>query len=339
MYNRISHLSLILSALILVLFSGCGRVRIDESLSPEEQWEIARAYFEHENYLDAIDVLTSFTLNYSGSTLIDSAQYLLAESHFASKEYILASAEYNRLVQNFPQSPLVDDARFKIILSNVCLSPRYSLDQKYTEKTINAIQDFLDDYPSTDLEVRMTTRPTSWQTMRKIFTLGFWPTPRSTVSQVPIFRTKVVYPHRSRSFGQWLLQIMTIGLYSPPEPALRTPRSQEVDGDWVVQKALSDTRSRLAKKDFKAGELYYRMKKYPSAVIYFDSVLDSYEETSWARKALRLKGDALFAMRKYQEAATSYERYLREYKDHEGGVTSRLNECRQRLQETTLSLP
>ena len=152
MKMRIDTILPVILVTIGFLLAGCGRVRVDEDLGPEVHWAMAKSYFEHEKYLDAIDVLTSFTLNYSGSTLIDSAQFLLGECHFVLEEYILAESEYGRLVQNFPQSPLVDDAWLKIILCNFYMSPRYPLDQRYTEKTVNIIADFIDEYPQTDLK-------------------------------------------------------------------------------------------------------------------------------------------------------------------------------------------
>lgn len=325
---------------VWIVLSGCGRVRVDEDLGPEVHWEMAKSFFEHEKYLDAIDLLTSFTLNYSGSTLIDSAQFLLGECHFVLKEYILAESEYSRLLQNFPQSPLVDDAWLKIILCNFYMSPRYHLDQKYTEKTVNTIGDFLDEYSSTDLSIRLAAPPTTIQAIGTVFTFGIWKPDKAKIEDVPLSRTKVIFPSRSINFGQWLLRVFTFGIYKPRTLKLQIPPSTEVDGDWVVREALYESRSRLAEKDFSVGEQYYRMKKYPSAVIYFDTVLGLYDDTPWAERSLRLKGDSLFAMRKYEEAAHSYERYLREYEAGDRKtVQDRLEECRRLLQRAAASPP
>ncbi len=316
-----------------LLLGGCGRVRVEEGLTAEEQWALANRHFETENYLDAIDVLAIFTLNYSGSTLIDSAQYLLGECHFALNEYILAESEYGRLVQNFPQSPLVDDARLKIILCNVYLSPNYSLDQRFTEKTLTTVQNFREDYAQTEMALHLTRRPTTWEVLGGIFSLGTWKPARSNVKSVPLFNTEVVYPNRSSSFGQWLLRVLTIGLYHPPLAPLSIPPSVEVSGDWIVNRALEDTRARLAKKDYKAGELYYQQEKYPSAIIYFDRVLELYADTPWAAPALKLKGNSYFEMKKYTEAANAYEIYLREFgEDQQREVKTKLEESQRRLQ-------
>ncbi len=324
------HLFLTELAIITAIFCGCGQVRVDEDVTAQELWAISKDAFEREKYLDAIDLLTTFTLNHSGSTLIDSAQFLLAESHFILKEYIIAEAEYARLVLNFPESPLVDDAWLKIILSFFYMSPRSDLDQKNTERTISAINDFLDEFPQTDLKVRLGVKPTAWQTMRQILTIGIWSPPRTSVEEVSLYRTKLVVPQRGNNFGQWLLRLFTFGIYQPHNAELRIPTSTLVDGDWIAREALYESRSRLSRKTLKSGELYFRMKKFPSAVIYFDTVIEQYSETLWVPYAIRMKGDSYFAMHKYEEAAQAYERYIQEHSPPDRHkIENRIEECHQ----------
>jgi len=310
--KRISIISLAGLLLLILGLGGCGRVHISEEMSPEEQWELAKRAFEYENYLDAVDILNIFTLNYSGSALIDSAQFLLAECHFALHEFILAESEYQRLVQNLPQSPLVDDARLKMVFCNLYLSPSYPRDQKYTERTSQVAREFLQDYPSTDLTLQLAPRASAWRILGEIFTLGLLHSPSVDVQERPLFDTKVVYTKRDQGFGRWLLNVLTLGIYPSPEPDLRLPPSQKVSGDWAVNRALEDCQARLGQKDFRSAQLYYRQGKYPSAVIYCDRVLDIYAATAWAGPALRLKGDSMYAMGKYGEAAPIYEKYLKQ---------------------------
>jgi outer membrane protein assembly factor BamD (BamD/ComL family) len=326
--------------LLLATLSGCGRVHVDESMSAEEQWSLAKTFFEYENYLDAVDVLNIFTLNYSGSALIDSAQFLLGECHFALREFILAESEYLRLVQNLPQSPLVDDARLKIVLCNLYLSPAYAHDQKYTERTEVVARDFLQDFSETDLTLNLALRGSGWQTLGDVSTAGLYPTHRPDVRELPILHTKVVYARRSQGFGRWLLNVITFGIWPSPVPELRTPRSQVVDGDWVVSRALGESQARLAEKNYQTAKLYHRQSKYPSAVIYCDQVLEIYASTPWAIPALRLKGDAMYAMGRYEEAADLYDKYLKDSGARDRGrVQSRLEASLRHLQRSGAPLP
>lgn len=330
--NRIFFILLMTGWLI-----GCGRVRMDEGLTAEEQWRIAREHFDNENYLSAVDVLNVFTLNYSGSTLIDSAQFLLGECHFALKEFILAEAEYNRLIQNFPQSPLVDDAYLKVILCNAYLSPGYKLDQRYTEKTLSTAKDFIEDYPSTDAALHLTTQGSGWRTVGRIFTLGLYHPRRKNLEDASLFETEVVFPHRPTRFGAWLLKVATFGIYKPAPAPIIIPPSRRMEGEWIAEKARTDAAERLAKKVYKSGELYYRQGKYPSAVIYFNRVTELHQATSWAEKAAWMKGEAYFSMRKYADAARAYESYIRDYGgDRLQDAQQKIDLCKRYIEQTAL---
>ena len=47
-------------------------------------------------------------------------------------------------------SPYVERARYRICESYVTLSPKYFRDQTYSEKAIEKLQEFIDDYPNSD---------------------------------------------------------------------------------------------------------------------------------------------------------------------------------------------
>ena len=141
----------ILIGLLALLAISCGKHNKMELMTSEESFHRAMEKFNRGKYLDASEQLTMVTLNYSGSSIIDSAQYFLGESHFRMKEYIIAASEFQRLLNQFPSSHLSDDAKFKIGLCYYKLSPKYSLDQEYTLKAIYEFQEFTEFFPSSEL--------------------------------------------------------------------------------------------------------------------------------------------------------------------------------------------
>jgi outer membrane protein assembly factor BamD len=226
--------SAIILALILIFTLSCSKHTKKELLSAEDSFHQAMGKFNRGKYLDAKEAFTVVTLNYSGSSIIDSAQYYLAESHFHLKEYILAAAEYERVLMQYPSSPLVDDAKYKIGLCYFKLSPSYGRDQSYTKQCVDEFQEFTEDYPQSDLI---------------------------------------------------------------PE----------------VMKMLFVTRTKLAKKTYKSGELYFRLSDYESALLYFDAVLDNYYDTDFASEALLKKGESLIKMKKFTEAQTIFDKLREKY--------------------------
>ena len=145
-----NHLLLLLLPAILWL-SACSSKKLKANLPLTERMQLADQYFAKKRYLDARDQYRIITLSYSGSRLADKAQFFLAECHFYTKEYILAASEYERLMKMYPNSEYVDDAKYKLGYSYFKLSPKYSLDQEYTQKAIREFQEFLEEYRTSPL--------------------------------------------------------------------------------------------------------------------------------------------------------------------------------------------
>lgn len=140
-------------ALLLVIFlmTGCGSYHIKPNITAQERFELAKLMFSKRDYFEAKNQFKILVLNNPGLPFIDEAQYYLAESHFHMKEYILAADEYNRLIRLYPKSDWVDDASFKIGMCDYKLSPKPSLDPKYTIQAVQHFQTFIEDFPNSDL--------------------------------------------------------------------------------------------------------------------------------------------------------------------------------------------
>ena len=221
--------------LLLISFSAaCNSYDIRPDMTSEERFQLAKKMYEKKDYLQAKTQLKILTLNSPGLPFIDEAQFLLAESHYQLKEFILAADEYQRLTRFYPRSQWVDDAQFKIALSSYQLSPKPSLDPKYTVQAVQQFQRFIEDYPSSDL--------------------------------IP-----------------------------------------------QAERLLQECRAKLAQKEYKAGELYRKMHSYGSALVYFDSVLDTYYDTEFAKRALYWKGECLFKLARYSESLNAFSTYVDSY--------------------------
>ena len=91
---------------------------------------------------------------------------------------------------------------------------------------------------------------------------------------------------------------------------------------------LFDCREKLAKKEYTSGTLYFKLSEYPSAIIYFDGILDNYYDTNYAPLALYYKGESLKKDDRFQEAVEIFRLFLSKYPDHayRMRVEDRLNE-------------
>lgn len=84
-----------------------------------------------------------------------------------------------------------------------------------------------------------------------------------------------------------------------------------------VHAYLDQARSRLVQKDYDAAMVYYRMRAYKAAKIYFQLVIDNYTTTSLAGNALYYISEMDLKKGKFDEAARGFDSFLKLYPEHE----------------------
>ncbi|MCK5737765.1 outer membrane protein assembly factor BamD [bacterium] len=125
--------------------AAIARHKVDECYN--SQFRDAMKKYKNEDFLDARDALKVIILSSRATTVIDSARFFYAGCFYEVKEYILAISEYQRLMKFYPKSHLMDDSQYQIGMCFYKLSPKYALDQDYTNKAIQEFQAFLEDFP------------------------------------------------------------------------------------------------------------------------------------------------------------------------------------------------
>ena len=72
-------------------------------------------------------------------------------------------------------------------------------------------------------------------------------------------------------------------------------------------------REKLARKEYKTGELYRKMAYWDAAVLYFEAVLSSYYDTDFAEDAQFWIAECLRKNNEYDRAIEEFAKYLRKY--------------------------
>lgn len=149
--NRISIVLLLIS----FAFISC---RSQDLIRPGDTLEVAynKAFtqYQNENYSQAVDAFETVISIGRGTSIGQDAQFYLSESYFNSERYLLAASEYQRYVQFHPNSERRQEAEYKESLSYYYLSPRYRLDQSYTNQAINGFRLFISRYPDSEYSVQ-----------------------------------------------------------------------------------------------------------------------------------------------------------------------------------------
>jgi len=134
----------------IVLIMACAGNKPKDEQDITTRFERGMKYLKKKKYLRAQEEFNYVVLSGSHTELGDDAQFYLGESYFRNKEYILAIAEYDRLIRRMSFSPFVEKARWRICEAYVAESPKYYHDQSYTEKALDKLQEFIEDYPNSE---------------------------------------------------------------------------------------------------------------------------------------------------------------------------------------------
>lgn len=87
-------------------------------------------------------------------------------------------------------------------------------------------------------------------------------------------------------------------------------------GDSLTTEAgnlITELRDKLGHRQYKIAEIYMKLEAPRAAVIYFDEVLNNYDDTKYYEDAFYGKISALKFMKKYEEAKSIIDIYLRRF--------------------------
>lgn len=114
----------------------------------DAKYDAAFNYFNSGKYRKAASLFESLSVMTTGTERDDTVQFYWGLSNYKNKDYYTAEANFSKFINNFPRSPFSSEARFMRIDCLYRSTLRYELDQIPTYTAINAIDEYLRDYPN-----------------------------------------------------------------------------------------------------------------------------------------------------------------------------------------------
>lgn len=111
------------------------------------KFKTAFEYFDQEKYGKAAAVFESLSVLTDGTERDDTVRYYWGLSNYRFKDYYTAETNFDKFIESYPRSPFTSDARFLRIDCLYRSTLRYELDQTPTYKAINAISEYVLEYP------------------------------------------------------------------------------------------------------------------------------------------------------------------------------------------------
>lgn len=148
--KSIIQISILLSLVILMASCNSDFERLRKQDDFGLKYEKAIEYYDNGDYYKAQVLLEQVMPFYKGRDEIEKIYFTYAYSHYKMNKFILGSYYFKNFAVTFPNSKYTDEASFMAAYSNYKLSPKYRLDQTYTDKAIDELQLFINTHPKSE---------------------------------------------------------------------------------------------------------------------------------------------------------------------------------------------
>jgi len=137
-----------LLALILITTSCSQYQQVVKSDDYYLKLAKAKEYFEKGQYYRAQPLLEELLSFFKGTNVMQDVLYYYAYCHYETGEYLIAAYHFKNYASTYPNDPRAEECLFMNAKCYYEVSPSYMLEQTYTNQCIDAIQLFVNTYPS-----------------------------------------------------------------------------------------------------------------------------------------------------------------------------------------------
>ena len=114
----------------------------------DAKYEAAFAYYNDGKYSKAASLFESLSMLTDGTERDDTVKYYWGLSNYKFNDYYTAETNFEKFIESYPRSPFTSEARYLRLDCLYRQTLRYELDQSPTYKAMNAISEYILEYPS-----------------------------------------------------------------------------------------------------------------------------------------------------------------------------------------------
>jgi outer membrane protein assembly factor BamD len=149
-------------ALVLLLagLAACASTPESDVLPADEQFARAEERLAAGDFRQAIADFQTFSFNYPQDPRVAEARWKTAEGYYAIDDWATAAQEYLNYQRDYPRDERAAEALFQAGRAYQEMSLRPELDQRETERAVNAYDRVIVEYPRGDFAEEARTRKT-----------------------------------------------------------------------------------------------------------------------------------------------------------------------------------
>ena len=150
-YRSIFPYSSIIAMLLLMMVSSCAlSKKALDNKTPEDKLALAMTYYGKGQYFKAIPLYEELLPIYRGTEKRAEIYFFYAKSQYEMGNPIMAGFHFKRLYDQHTLSEFAEESLFMHAESYYAQSPKWSLDQTPTYEALQAYQNFINIYPTSE---------------------------------------------------------------------------------------------------------------------------------------------------------------------------------------------
>jgi len=258
--QRVRGYLFILAALIV--FSACSKFRkIEKSEDWRVKYEGALHYYAKKDYYRASVLFEQILPIVRGLPEGEKVQFYLAYCQYYDKLYLLASEQFRTFYETYGRSQFAEEARFMHAYSLFAAAPNPNLDQTSSIEAMNAMQEFVNRYPSS--KFRDQAIDVIYASQNKLEKKGF----------------------------DNAYQYYKMRYYKSAIVALNNFKDNFPDSKYLEEASylVIDSEYRLASKSIRSKQA----ERYKEVVEHYQDFVDRYPESSFLKEAEKLYAESL----------------------------------------------
>ena len=144
--------------LLLAWAVACASTEESSVLQSDDQYTRAEEAFAQGDFRQAISDFQTFSFNYPQDPRVSEARWKTAQGYYEVEDWATAAQEYLNFQQDYPLDERAPEALFQAGRAYQEMSLRPELDQRETERAVNAYDRVIVEYPRSEFAEEARTR-------------------------------------------------------------------------------------------------------------------------------------------------------------------------------------
>jgi len=253
--------------LVLAVAASCSKFR---KIQKSEDWRVKYEgginYYNKKDYYRAAMLFEEIRPIVRGLPEGEKIEFYLAYCQYYEKTYLLASNQFKTFYETYGRSPLVQEAYFMYAYSLYVASPDANLDQKSSIEAMNAMQNFLNQYPDSEYQSKAT-------------------------EVITVCQTKL-----ERKGYENAKQYLKLRMYQAAIIAFDNFKKNFPDSGYLEELAFLKVQAqyKYAVQSFQS----LQVERFSSVIVYYQELIDNFPDSKYLKDAERLYSDSMTRVNK-----------------------------------------